>query len=277
MKTTDFDELPNPKQNNSDELEIDFDKEDETKCEEDIASNIDDSVKQKKAKKSTMEINISSAENLITHLSFSAKEINESLDRVEKNRNLSKILDTLTKIGNKNYTDFYYDLSKNIDSSKIEKVIDEKINNSMKNIDNRLKTKLNNHLVIIENATKKYEKYGEAFENPEVFNTFEQIEQMESFFKKFRFKSIVFSALGGAIMAAIATGVAMGFIYNLKLDQINENILEDKNEILSLLNNNISNLQIVEDDKVKQLHFKSSKINFYILNDGTKVIGINKN
>ena len=164
------------------------------------ADNDEKTTKKDKAnsENNKIEINIDSVESLVSNLSYSAKELENAVDRVQKNRELSKILDLLSKIKMHDYSDVYASIEKKIDITKIENQISEKIDTSLNANLSKVEFKK------LEAASKRYEKYGEIFESVEVMDTFEQINDLEIFMKKFKFKSIVTAVIITSIISFTA-------------------------------------------------------------------------
>jgi len=224
--------------------EHDFDEEINYNDEFDFPDDINDSqqsiekkvIKKEENKQQSagkIEISIDSVEKLISNLSFSAKELEAAVAKVEANRELSEILNVLADLKAKDVSDYLSTFEQ-----KLEKTI-KSIN--LQKIETNLEKKLENNLKNIINATKKYEKYAETFEDIEVLNTFEQIENLEKFTKNFKFKSIIYgsiiSLIVGLSTSYVATYSYFKFTEDKKIAQIKENIFDKKNDLLKVLQN----------------------------------------
>jgi hypothetical protein len=265
MKNHDFDE------------EIIEDMEDEYTINEEQKVNFSSQVdelknKQIQTEQSTgkIEISIDSVEKLISNLSFSAQELEAAVAKVEKNRDLNEILNVLSDLRKKDVSEYL---------SSFEK----RLENSIKNIDVRtietnLQKRLENNFKNIIDASKRYEKYAETFEDQEVLNTFEQIENLEKFTKKFKFKSIVFSSLLslsiGLTTSYVATYSYFKFSEDRKITQMKEMLFNKKNSILRVFKNKefgiVEGINPSTNKTVTQIIFptnKNKKINFFVNNN----------
>jgi hypothetical protein len=225
--------------------------------------------KPKKSSSDKIEISIDSVESLISNLTYSAKELENAVDKVQKNRELSKILDLLNKIELHDYSDLYANIEKKIDIQKIENQISKKINTTINaNLSKVAFSKL-------EAASKKYEKYGEIFESEEVLDTFDRINDLESFMKNFKFKSIVTSVIITSIISFTAAFLFVGAYYSYSNSaELQEKKSTDSN--LDLFMQDIS-YELAGDDEVNQLAIsKNERITVFELKDGTIVIEYNK-
>jgi len=236
-------------------------------------SNDEKITKKAKAKdtgENKIEISIDSVESLVSNLSYSAKELENAVDRVEKNRELSKILDLLTKIKMHDYSDVYENIEKNIDISKIENQISKKIDTSINANLGKVEFKK------LESASKRYEKYGEIFESVEVMDTFEQINDLEIFMKKFKFKSIVTAVIITSIISFTAAFLSVGAYYSYSNSSSSAEpttktvVSADSN--LDYFMNGVS-FQVAGNDEITQLIIKNSEnLTFHELENGKIII-----
>jgi len=152
-------------------------------------------IKKGEKDKNKIEISVDSVESLVSNISYSAQELEKAVDRVEKNRNLNKILDLLNQIKLQDFSN----IEKKIDTKRIEesikKTIDSSVNKSLQKVEFKK----------LEAAAQKYEKYGEIFESEEVMNTFDEIDELKNFRKNFKFKSILSAVIITAVITLIAT------------------------------------------------------------------------
>jgi len=247
----------------------------------DLNTNLSDNdnsqqeIEKENTKQSTgkIEISIDSVEKLISNLSFSAQELEAAVEKVENNRELSEILNVLSDLKAKDVSDYLSTFEQ-----KLEKAI-KSIN--LQKIETNLEQKLENNLANILNATKKYEQYAEVFEDQEILNTFEQIENLEKFTKSFKFKSIVYgsiiSLIVGLSTSYVATYSYFKFTEEKKIAEIKENIFDKKNELLKIFQNKefeiVTGVSPSTNKQVSQIIFplkKNKQINFFTTNNKDK-------
>jgi len=246
----------------------------ETLSDEGITSKTKEK-EEKISKKSNdkIEISIDSVESLVSNLSYSAKELESAVDKVQKNRELSKILDLLSKIKMHDYSDVYENIEKKIDIKKIENQISTKIDSTINANLGKVEFKK------LEAASKKYDKYGEIFESVEVMDTFEQINNLESFMKNFKFKSIVTAVIMSSVISFTAAFIGIGayYSYSNSSEQTTQQAQAEKSGVskdsnLDYFMNNV-NFQVAGNDDITQLIFKKSEnITFHEFENGKIII-----
>jgi len=223
-------------------------------------------IKEKKEEKNHhIKIEIDSVEKLTGALKFATENLNLAVNRVVEEKDLPKILALLEKISKKDYEDFYIDLSKKIDMSKVDDLVEDKINkldtelskNNMK-IENTSKR----YLKSFENITKKFDKYDQTFNDEEIFQTFDRIENIEKFTKNFKFKSIIFSVLTIGILTSGISFFAFKYYFQLKYENEIESLYENRavtdSTIKTAFDHNLK--AIFDENGVIQLHLKPSAI-----------------
>lgn len=258
----DFKGLPSP-QKTDQEITLNLDKIGETTSKED--EDIEEE------KKGLITIEIDSVDKLIGGLRFATFKLNEAYEKVSDSK-LKDAINQLSKIENRDYDDFYNNLQNNINLEKV----DEIINHKTQVFANKIEKKLNSNIKVIDQAAKKYEKYAETFEDEEVYNTFEKIDNLEKFMKNFKIKSIIIASFVTAIVTATISFLAMNQLYQYKINSFS-NEQKIKNEKASLFFNKIDNqIQILENKNSLQIHIKDERVNLYLMPDNTKVMEIKK-
>ena len=143
-----FDGLPNP---------------DEIKKEKKQNEEIEE---KKEEKNHHIKIEIDSVEKLTGALKFATENLNLAVNRVVEEKDLPKILALLEKISKKDYEDFYIDLSKKIDMSKVDNLVEDEINkldNELSKNNMKIENTSKKYLKSFENITKKFDKYDQTF------------------------------------------------------------------------------------------------------------------
>lgn len=223
-------------------------------------------VEQESEPKKHLKIEIDSIDKMIGALKYSTIKLDEAMDKVHKKQDLPQILDEISKIKAidvSKYSEQLQSTINNFDISSIEKKIDEKFEKSMnKNFSNLIQ------------ASQKYEKYAEVFDNEEIYNTFSQIENLEKFMKNFKFKSIVFTSLFSFFIAFLISFFAINMMVESRVE---EELKATQNPILYFFNTlNKNEVLVAEDGKIKQLQIKSPKIQIMTGADGVKYLEVQK-
>lgn len=210
-------------------------------------------------------IDISSVEKLIHNLDFSAVAIEQALLKVSQNKDISAILDELSKIRTMDISKFNTRVEEAItkfDISKIEKKIDQKFD---ANLQKNFKT--------IENASLKFEKWGKVFEEPEALDTLDKIDRVEKFVQNFKVRSIFFSCVFGFVSTAFLTYFTAQYLFEPQKQKVETSANSD----LSALFTKLGEYQIAQNEKVIQLQIPVSNAKIQIgQNEKIKFIQIQK-
>jgi len=232
----------------------------------------------RKEKNSKIEIDIKSVNDLTSSLEFSAQQFNAAIGRIEKNNDLMHILELLNQIKIDQFENFK-NIEKNINLDNAEKIIEDKILSSVSKVDK----KINANIRVIESKTKNvteiYQKYAEAFEDPDVIDQLENIEKIEKSLSGFKFRNIVFSSIITAIITATVTFIAadagLKSYYETKAENVATKNLNATQKVTYLLAKR--DVQIFQDKKTVQLIFpKKEKVEYFKSNDGRKVFQFEK-
>ena len=230
--------------------------------------------KPKEEKKGSIRIEIDSVEKMMSEIAYSTEAFNSAIDRIASNKDLSHILEILSQIKTNQFENFQ-NIEKNINLDKVEKIIEKKIEASVLKIDKAV----NSNIKIIESKTKRttdrYQKYAEAFEDPDVLDQFSNIEKIEQHMKKFKFKSIIFASITTAIITAAVTGVAaangLEYYYKNKADSAVKRDMNETQKIAYMLAK--KHIQIYDGKKSAQFIFsKKDNVNYFEVKDGRKVL-----
>ena len=210
-------------------------------------------------------IDISSVEKLIHNLDFSAMAIEQALLKVSQNRDISAILNELSKIRSMDISKFNAKVEEAItkfDISKIERKIDQKFD---ANLQKNFKT--------IENASLKFEKWGKVFEEPEALDTLDKIDRVEKFVQNFKVRSIFFSCVFGFVSTAFLTYFTAQYLFEPQKQKVETSANSD----LSALFTKLGEYQIAQNEKVIQLQIPVSNSKIQIgQNEKIKFIQIQK-
>ena len=186
--------------------------------------------KQERKNDAKIKIDVSSAEKLISNLSFAAKELEKAVEKVEKNRDLSKILDELGDLKSGDLKNFNQNLSKNL--KKIEKSV-----------------------------LQKMSSYASVFTADDVQKTLDEIERIESFTKKFKFKSIVFSVLISLLVGIGSSWASMYFYFYVKNEKYKKE-LEHQYGAISIVFKDVD-YQIGANKKIWQVMIKDKGVSVF--------------
>jgi len=260
-----FEGLPNPKQED-DEPPVEMAEQITTQepvreiKQEQPKQNISSSFKKEKKSTGKLEIDITNVNELISELSYAAKEIEQAIDRVQENKDLPKIINKINDIelGNfKKIEQVYNEIEKNIDTDKIDRIIQNKVTEGItklnKSIDQNIKKVQKETLKI----SDTYKEYGEKLSDADAVEAFENIEKIQRFTKKFKFKSILASSILAAIISGIAVFSGFGAYLNIqKQQEINSyktELSKQMNDIQNLFRN--KKVIIYSDGKTAQIQF----------------------
>jgi len=224
--------------------------------------------------KAGIKIEIDSVQRMISEIEYSTQAFNKAIDRVTNNNELAKVLEVLSQIKTNQFENFQ-NIEKNINLDEVEKIIEQKILGSISKID----AKIQKNIKVIESKTKKaterYARYAEAFEDPDVLDQFANIEKIERWTKKFKFKTIIFSAAFAAIISAVATTGGLNYYYQIQLKQ-EINKIKSKSEIVGEFLDK-KDMQLYKGENSNQIIFsKNEKVKYFEASDGRKVLEFEK-
>ena len=248
------------------------------KADEKPVKNKAPEIKPKEEKKGSIKIEIDSVEKMLSEIAYSTEAFNKAIDRIASNKDLSHILEILNQIKTNQFENFK-NIEKNINLDKVEQIIEEKIEASVLKIDKAV----NSNIKIIESKTKRttdrYQKYAEAFEDPDVLDQFSNMEKIEQHMKKFKFKSIVFTTIATALITAAVTGIAakngLEYFYKNKAESAVKRDMNETQKIAYMLAK--KHIQIYVGKKSAQLIFsKKENLNYFEADDGRKVLEFEK-
>ena len=270
-----FDDLPNPKQEEKQENENVTIKEDAKPSLKD--ENI--SFKKEKSetetpKESKIKIDISSVEQLISELSYTAKEFEKSADKLLEKQELGKILKILEKIQS-NDLQKLEDTFKDIDVKFIENIIRKNIENTTQQVDNILSLNLNKIKKETKKVTETYKEYAQALSDADSIEAFENIQKIQKFTKNFKFRS----AIVAAIISATITAVTTATVTYISMEKYNEIKVQQKLQKYGKAGKVLQdkNIEVYQDDKTAQLIFsKDENIQCFTADDGRRVIQFEK-
>jgi len=230
--------------------------------------------KQNQEQKAGIKIEIDSVQRMISEIEYSTQAFNKAIDRVTSNNELAKVLEILSQIKTNQFENFQ-NIEKNINLDEVERIIEEKILSSVSKID----AKIQKNIKVIESKTKKateqYQKYAEVFEDPDIIDQFSNIEKIERWTKKFKFKTIIFSSIFGAIISAVATAGGLNYYYQMQLKQ-EINKIKSKSEIVGEFLDK-KDMQLYKGESSNQIIFsKNEKLKYFEANDGRKVLQFEK-
>jgi len=230
--------------------------------------------KQNSNQKAGIKIEIDSVQRMISEIEYSTQAFNQAIDRVTNNNELAKVLEVLSQIKTNQFENFQ-NIEKNINIDKVERIIEEKILSSVSKIDK----KINQNVKVIESKTKKateqYKKYAEAFEDPDVLDQFANIEKIERWTKKFKFKTIIFSSIFASIISAVATAGGLNYFYQIQLEKAKQE-LKSKGEIVGEFLDK-KDMQLYKGENSNQIIFsKNEKVKYFEAADGRKVLEFEK-
>ena len=177
-----------------------------------------------------IEIDVGSVQKLISNLSFAAKELEQAVQKVEKNRDLSRILDELADLKSGDLKNFNQNLSKNL--KKIEKSVLQKMSN-----------------------------YAAVFAADDVQKTLDEIEKIENFTKKFKFRSIIFSVLVSIFVGFGSSYIGM-YVYFQQKTKSYKKELEYKYGAIATIFKGV-NYQIGSDKKIWQIKTKDKGVSVF--------------
>ena len=177
-----------------------------------------------------IEIDVGSVQKLISNLSFAAKELEQAVSKVEKNRDLSKILDELADLKSGDLKNFNQNFSKNL--KKIEKSV-----------------------------LQKMSSYASVFEAEDVQKTLDEIEKIENFTKKFKFRSIVFSVLVSLFVGIGSSWASMYFYFYVKNEKYKKE-LEHQYGAISIVFKDVD-YQIGANKKIWQVMIKDKGVSVF--------------
>jgi len=198
--------------------------------------------KEEQKKEAKIEIDIGSAEKLISNLSYAAKELENAVQKVEKNRDLAKILDELADLKSGDLKNFNQNLSKNL--RKIEKSV-----------------------------LQKMSSYSAVFAADDIQKTLDEIEQIENFTRKFKFKSIVFSVLISLFVGIGSSYIGM-YVYFQQKNEKYKKELEYQYGAISTVFKGV-NYQIGQNKKIWQIDIRDKGVSVF-KNGDEKLINIPK-
>ena len=255
---TSFELAPNPKQ------EEDF----ETSFE--LGSN----PKQEEKKESKIKIDITDVEELISELSYTAKEFEKSADKLFAKQELGKILQLLEKIESDDLKRLE-DVFKNLDIQFIENIIRKNIENTTKQVDDILSINLNKIKKETKKVSETYKQYAEVLSDADSIEALDNIQKIEKFTKSFKFRSSVIAAIATAAITAVVTATviytSMEQYNNMKIQQelrsygAAAKVLKDKEVV------------VYQDKTAAQLIFsKDVKVQCFNADDGRRVVQFEK-
>ncbi len=194
----------------------------------------------------SIKIDIDSVEKLISSLSFAAKELEKSVQRVEKNRELSKILDKLSDLKSGDLKNFNKNLEKNL--KKVETSV-----------------------------LCKLKGYSEVFKDESIQKTLDEIENIEKFSRKFKFKSLIFATLLSVFVTSFASYFTFYFYFK---NQSEKEIKKTKIELSKKYKDIATvfadvNFHIAQNEDMYQIIIKDGGVTIW-KNGDEKLINISK-
>lgn len=227
--------------------------------------------------KGKLQIDIDDVYDLMSQLSFSSQELVLAVEKVEKNKDISQILRILSDLKTSDISkieNIYASIEKNIDAKKIENVVIKQIELSTKGLKKDFEKSKKEIEQSTSSTVKKFQAFADAFEDEELFQTVEDIQKIESFTKKFSFKSAVAASLISAIVTSIATYNGFEAYFTLQS--------ETKIKELTAKYQNLGNIMkskkftTYQDLKTEQIVFTDyTKLKCFTTNEGKNVIQFN--
>jgi len=108
-----------------------------------------------------------------------------------------------------------------------------------------------------------------------VLDQFSNIEKIERWTKKFKFKTIIFSLIFGAIISAVATAGGLNYFYQIQLEKAEQQI-KSKSEIVGEFLGK-KDMQLYKGEDSNQIIFsKNEKVKYFKAADGRKVLEFEK-
>jgi len=213
-----------------------------------------------------LKVEIDSIDKLTGALRFATEKLNNAADRIENNHDLQAILQAIANFNSKDFS--FLDKSVEQMVSKMEKSIKtEKINQTIS--ENLAKIEAETQKV-----SQKYKKYAEAFNDEEVYQTFDKIEQMESFIQKFKFKTIIFASVISVVFGGFFGFISVQKFYELKKDQEMAAFYQNANEIQKVIIDN--KIKLIQDNgKYLLINTKNLK-DSYLSDNGYQVWELKK-
>ena len=278
-----FEGLPNPKQED-DEPPVEMPEQITTQepvreiKQKQPKQNISSSFEKEKKSTGKLEIDITNVNELISELSYAAKEIEQAIDRVQKNKDLPKIINKINDIelGNfKKIEQVYNEIEKNIDTEKIDRIIQNKVTEGI----TKLNRSIDQNIKKVQKETIKisdtYKEYSEKLNDTDAVEAFENIEKIQKFTKNFKFKSILAASILGAAISAIAVFAGYGAYLNVQKQQEVNNykreLSKQMNDIQNLFKN--KKVTIYSNGETAQIQFMDgTKASAFASQDGKSVL-----
>lgn len=217
--------------------------------------SLDEPVQQKQH----IKVEIDSVDKLTGALRYATLKLNESADKLTANRELTSILNVLQDFKRKDL-DFLTEFDKQIqakvdkfDFSKFEKQID---------------TKIGKNIEVLDKSSKKLKNYTDAFNDDELLDSLDKIENTENFLNNFNFKSIIFSSLVGFLTAF---GLGLAAVYYLPIQQLQQQIIKKTDDLSSFFDKNDYRVGKTKDGKIQ---LKISKKNISYIDSGSSKMWI---
>jgi len=228
----------------------------------------------KEKKDNKIKIDISDIETLITNLSYTAKELEQSTDKLLEKKDLIEILQILREIKS-NDLEKLRDTFKQIDIKHIENKLIENIKTLTDKVDDTFSLNLGKIEKETKKVTDKYKDYAKAFSDVDSIEAFENIQKIENFTKNFN-KKFTFKS---AILAASITTIITFMITFSMMDRYNKLKLKTEIKKYSAVSQLMydTKAQMYQDGNIKQIIFNSdTKIQYFETKNGLKVIEFQK-
>lgn len=225
-------------------------------------------------KQTSIKIDIDSVDKLTGALRFASEKLDKSYSNITQS-NINLLIEKLNKIDSKKVDDFYSNFQEKLNLRKIENSFNARVDE----LENKIENKIDKTAIKIDRSTKKLDEFQEVFENEEIYNTFDQIENVQKFLKSFKIKSTIIAAVLSSIITVLVSFFAMDLLYRYKFEQKTKELQNEviyKNESVNKFFTMSGDFDVAEDEEVLQLQFKTDKLNLRLLPDNTKIIEVVK-